>query len=238
MSSDAHKADREAYLAEKAEAKRNPKKFLQSLYGENYRDELAKTFIEDGPTVGMVQSEVSDSYGKLKKEFEDYKTSIKEEFTQRDRAAAERQMHGYLTQARAYIKAQKDSYPLVHAFGLADNVAAVIQGHLKETEGEDESGNYVPGELLTFEEASKRMESHLKEKYEAAAKLTAAKPDASKAGEVKTRPPESTRKTLTQQLTGNLSQSQTQKPETEGERRRRAIAAGEAAAAKRKEQGG
>lgn len=224
------KAEAEAYRKEREDRFRNPAKYLKADYGEDWYDKLSKVQLDGVPPAGLIASEVDEKFGALKKELEDYKAQVAKERETERAQTAQREKEAYEAQAISYIRGAAEKFPLVHAFGLTDNITAVIQAHFDSTTRENEAGELVPGEVLTFEEAAKRMEAHLTEKLAAAEKLRAPKaPPPQSAGNGK--PPEAPRRTLSTQLTGSSPPTPPVRVETEAERRRRALAAGEAAAA-------
>lgn len=228
----------EAYKKERADRKLNPKKYYERDFGENWREEVAKLAIEDGPTSGMVASEIETLKSDFKRQLDEQRTAFEKQLAERDNATKQEQRGSYLRGAQAFMRASAEKYPLVHAYQQQDNIAAVIDHHERQTATEDEAGNPVPGELLTFEEAAKRMEEHLKGVHENALKLTAPKPPPTAGTAASSRTPPSPRQTLTTQLTGTSGTPPATKAETESERRRRAIAAGEALTAKLKQERG
>lgn len=228
----------EAWQKQREDRNRNPAKYLKAEYGEDWYDKLSKVQLDGTPPAALIASELDERVGKevaaIRKEFADYKAEV--ERKEQERAAAENnsRQESYLAQAVAYLKGAEDKYPFVHAFGQVENIPSVILAHERDTRSVDENGETLPGEVLTFEAASQKMEQHLKQKYEAAAQRITPKAATQTQPQSNTRTPDVPRRTLSTRLTGQ-TQPSIPRPETEAERRKRAIAAGEAVEAARRQ---
>lgn len=210
---------------------KNPAKYLQEEFGQDYYEKLSQLQLTGVPPADLLARTVDEKVEAVRKEFEEYKAEVKRREEERALADARRERDTYMQKAVAYVQGAEDKYPLTHAFGLVENIPLFIQQHLESTTTEDpETGEAVPGELLTFQEAAERMESHLRQKYEAATKrITPTAPTQTPA-----RAPEAPRQTLSTRIAAQTQPSAPPKVESEAERRRRAIAAGEAVVAQRR----
>lgn len=227
-------AAREAKLkdweAQQADQKRNPAKYLQAAYGENWYDKLSQVKLSGSPPAELIASELDDRSKSWESKLSELDAKWAKKWEERDAQDAQRSREAEAHAALSYITSNAEKYPLVHAFEVAGNINGVIEAHFNATCSRDEvTGETVPGEMWTPEQAADQMEKHLSERYQKVA--LAKKPTAPTAAVVPPRVSTPQRRTLSTDMSA-ASPSWTP-PKDDRERQQRAEAAWKAVQAAR-----
>lgn len=165
----AREAKLKEWESEYADRRRNPAKYLTADYGPDWYDKLSSVKLSGSPTPDLIASEVDGQVGLLKKELADVRAEFKKTLADRDAADAQRSREADAREAISYVKGNAEKYPLIHDFDVAENINAVIEAHFNSTCSRDDvTGETVPGEMWTAEQAATAMEKHLAEKYDRA----------------------------------------------------------------------
>ncbi len=221
------KAEFEEWKAMRADRKRNPAKYLQSDFGENWYDTLTKYKLEGAPTPDLIASEMDERFSGLRKELDERETKLLKR--QDDMRAEElaRSKAEYEASAVEHVKQNADKFPLIGLFGEYGSVPNEIEAHFRRTTKQNADGSWEPGEVLTAQQAAevveKRIEEIGKKFEEAKAKKQAAKPDGTPAAPTKRNEPPQ-RRTLSTEVTASTGGEWTP-PRDDNERMRRSFAA-------------
>lgn len=220
---DAELSKREAEIAAKealwAERNRNPVKFLQGVYGDDWYDKTTRFKVDGVPTGDLIASEMDARLSEIDKRLKERDEYWEGKLSERDSQADAQEKQAYEAHALEYVKGSADKYPLIHAFGVTENITNFIESHFGSTAKRDESGRIVePGELLTPEKAADMMEKLLADRVEAAQKAKAPQTPAAP------KPPDKTfavRRSLSTDVTASQGSTNAKpKPKTDDERLR------------------
>lgn len=209
-----------SWKQEQADRKRNPLKYLNRDFGDNWFDTINRLKLEGGgTTVDLVASEVDDRVKSIRKELEDYKATSEQKEKERATQQAQQWRENFDAGAVRYLDEQKAKYPLIHAVKTQSRLPSLIEDHFNQTARLDEDGNQVPGEVLTYEQAAQRMENELDGVWQAMQKAKV--PVAPEKEKPVT--PDRPRRSLTTDLTATQTGTPTP-PRNERERFQRALA--------------
>lgn len=163
----AREAKLKSWEAEHADRKRNPAKYLQADYGENWYDKLSQVKLSGSPPAELIASELDDRSKSWEAKLSELDAKWAKKWEERDQVDAQRSKEAEEHAALSYVTSNAEKYPLVHAFEVQGNINAVIEAHFNATCTRDEvTGEVVPGEMWTAEQAATEMEKHLSEKYQ------------------------------------------------------------------------
>lgn len=206
---------------------KDPMRFLEKRLGPDAYDKISAAKLNGGVTPGMVQLDVEERLSATEKGWQERFEALEAKYAAKEAQATAREKADYEASAIAHVKGNAEKYPLIHVFEVADNVPTVIDEHFRRTSQQNDDGEFIPGEVLSPEQAADLMEKHLQERVE---KWNAAK---AKPATPATPPPQQVqRRSLNTDMNGTSVGERTP-PRDDSERIRRAVAAMEAAAAAR-----
>lgn len=163
----AREAKLKEWEAEHADRRRNPAKYLAADYGPDWYDKLSSVKLNGSPPVELIASELDDRSKSWEAKLSELDSKWAKKWEERDAADSQRARDAEAREALSYVKGNAEKYPLIHAFEVADNINAVIEAHFNSTCSRDDvTGETVPGEMWTAEQAATAMEKHLSEKFD------------------------------------------------------------------------
>jgi hypothetical protein len=230
-------AEYEQWKKAREDRRRNPSKYLTQDFGDDWYEKLTKYKLEGAPTGDLIASELDDREEKLRKLVEEKTAEPRKELEQLRAQLAQRQQQEFEASVVAKVKAQADKFPLVDAFAEHGSVLQEIRNHFKATTKQGPDGNWLPGEVLTPEDAAAKVEARIAdiaskfEKYFEAKKAKAgpaATPNQSNTVVSSQRNETPQRRALSTTVTAS-STSTRPTPRSDREREKAAIAAMEAA---------
>lgn len=167
------------YKRLREDRKRNPTKYLQQDWGEDWHETINRIRLEGGKaTPELVASEVEDKVGGVKSEMEKKLAALEAKLAEKDKEAQAKEAQAWRNNWEASlfgdIEKLSDKHKAVNALlkdpkigqGFKADILSTIEGHFQETSKTDEeTGEQIPGELLTADAAAERMETRLKDLY-------------------------------------------------------------------------
>lgn len=147
-----------------AQARLNPRAFLQSIYGDKYKDVVLEADLNGTPTADVVQLEIQ----KLKDEFEEKlatrDTKAKEAELVAVKTAAQKARADFVTECGDFLKASEVDFPALTARWsteqIATGLAQYIEAEFNRTAKFGPDGVMVaPGTVLTKKEAAEKLEA-------------------------------------------------------------------------------
>lgn len=236
-------------------ARLNPPAFLESIYGKNWHEVVQEAKLNGVPPAQLIQDEVA----RLREEFEAKLKAKDEEISKSQQSAQQRQVEQVRAQMRLdgedFYEANSKDYPIFEKLGnkaaVAKRLAEHIEAEFHRTTQRDEAGNILrQGRVLTLKEAADAVEGEMLAVAEAAFKAEKYKsrwapkePDltpgkesdrlnpASQSSKSQSNGQQSSRRTLSNDITGSTKGDKP--PTTPEERRKRAEAAFAAVRAKK-----
>jgi len=226
----ADRAELETWKKEQADRKRNPAKYLERDFGKEWFDTINRIRLEGGKaTPDLVASELDERVGsveaKMQKEIDALKAERIAEKAEAKQKEAQTWRQNWEAETLGQIEKAQDKYKLLTTFmkdkdfgdGIKRDLMSVFEAHFNETQKTDEeTGEPLPGQLLTADEGADRMEKKLKAIYGLMQKTLSPTPPTASSD---TKPRRS--------LTTDLSATQTSNrppPTTDAERMKRALA--------------
>lgn len=231
--------DREEYEQWKKlrdDRRRNPAKYLTQDFGDDWYDKLTKYRLEGAPTGDLIASELDEREAKLTKQLAEQKADFEKRLADLQATDAKRQQQEFESNLVAKVKAS-DKFPLIAHFSEHNAVLHEVREHFKATAKQGADGKWLPGEVLTPEDAAAKVEARLAEiaskfeKYFEAKKANqqpAAPPTKSNTAVSSQRIEPAQRRALSTTVTASSAPTRSP-PRDERERMRAAIAAMEAA---------
>lgn len=241
-------AEKKALAAEKAEVERkakefsdwealrrdrlrNPGKYLSKDYGDNWYERLTKVQLEGTPPADMVASAMDEKMEALQKQLEEREAKLNERFEELDVREAKRAQEEYEASVLADVKRSADKYPLIKHFGEEASVLREIKSHFEATMKQGPDGEWLPGEVLTAQQAAERIEKRIDDIRQKFASLnTPATTPAPQPAAQRNETPQ--RRNLSTSVTASSTSTPTRKGD-DRERTKRALAAWDAALASR-----
>lgn len=235
--------EREAELSSIEDMKRrNPLSYLEKIYGPEWYDLISKAKLDGVPPPQLIAAEVQEQVSAVRKETAAELEKLRKESAEQLRtisdAEAKREEARVYSDADSYLLANDSKYPHIFAEADAQGVKATlryfIRAHFDSTTRQDEiTGEYLPGELLSPQQAADSLEklfagSHEKRlKRLQPQKATTPAPQSSDS-QFKVVPQDSRsstaqqRRSLSTDMTGSgISSGETEQNLSESERRKR-----------------
>lgn len=149
---------------------KDPARYLEKRLGPDWYDKLSAVKVGGTVTPGMVQLDVEERVSAVAKETKAEIEALRAELKARDERDAQRQQAQTEAQVRqgaeSYLAQFVDKYPLIHSFEAQDRIFPVIRAHFDETTRKDDiTGEVVPGEVWSAEQAATWMEAELEKKF-------------------------------------------------------------------------
>jgi hypothetical protein len=141
-----------------ADRKRNPIKYFEKEYGENWRDVLARIQLDGTPPADLVASAMDERTAQLEKQLAEKNAALEKRIADFEVSEANRSKEAYLASCATHAKDNADKYPLLNHFGEFNSIRAEVERHFRATARQDFDGNWLPGETLSPEQASARVE--------------------------------------------------------------------------------
>lgn len=144
------------YEAAKAEAKRNPLRWLEQN-GLTYQD-LVESQLNDGkPTANLEVKAVRDEISALKADAEAREKKATEERAAHSKAQEEQVLNRFRAECAAHVTAAGEKFELLNLYNAQSRVAELIEAHYSQQVSE---GVKEP-KILSFDEAAEEIESAL-----------------------------------------------------------------------------
>lgn len=228
------KAEFEAWRAAREDRRRNPAKYLEQDFGQDWYDKLTEYKVSGTPTASLIASELDEREAKLLKRIEEKEAGLLKRMEEQQKAEEERSKAAYLESAVEYAKANSGDYFWISEFGEHASVAAEIERHFIATTKQLPDGSFEAGELLSAKQAADKVEGRIGELVKKAQEANSRREAKSKpaAPEAPKRNESPQRRTLSTDMTAGSAAEWTP-PKDDGERLKRSIAAWEAQASTR-----
>jgi hypothetical protein len=151
--------DWQAYQADK---KRNPGKYLEREYGENWYDTLTKVKVEGSPTGDLIASEMDERLSAFDKKLKERELAVEKRFEELQTKEQERERQAFHSEVLSHVEKSFEKFPSVEAFwddpSVRKSITFEIDKHFHENQRAILDGEM---QLLTAEEAASIVDKRL-----------------------------------------------------------------------------